>query len=256
MDEGPVRDTARAMQDLGLGHSTSRQRSASRGRVATEAPAGHTRTTSKQINGTSSRDEALVKERDQLAKMNDLLEETIAGLETSKHHIARLESTIGTTDSLLSLYTGLLSQTEHAKNLILDQDWQGTSTDIATIRAQEEAKERERQEALRLATEEEAQKRARAEQEHKRTAPASSRGPSTRGRGISTTATRSRGQVGMSRGRGTAASASASSDTITATARNDAGVARGRGTIQVTGVRAQRGLRSRARPRGTASQVL
>ncbi|KAK9894067.1 hypothetical protein P389DRAFT_174067 [Cystobasidium minutum MCA 4210] len=169
------------------------------------------------LSAEQRREQALTRERDDLAKMNTLLEQAIASVDRTVPKIQRFQSTISKTHSLLDTYTKVLSQAEHTQNLLLDGSWEPQRDEDEIREAQEAEERRRREEEERIAREQrEAEEReARIQEQAERKAAATSRGrgvpvrgttrgvPSSRARASS--AQRGSTVRGTARGRGTTA---------------------------------------------------
>lgn len=126
-------------------------------------------------------------ERDRLRKLNESVERSIEYFSGARGQLGRLQENIETTHGLMRVWSDLMSQTEHTRNLVMDPNW-SMEGDLRALQAQQEAKERAAQEAkeaeqarleaLQRAKEEEEQQ----EEERKRkTAQAAEQAPKTRG---------------------------------------------------------------------------
>ncbi|RPA76436.1 hypothetical protein BJ508DRAFT_417579 [Ascobolus immersus RN42] len=123
------------------------------------------------------REAALRAELEGVEKINDVIENVLSSLESAAGNMETVTSTITSANALLSLYTRILSQTEHTTRLLLNPNWQGITNDIASIEAdriaRREAEERRRQaeiERQREAERKAAAAMAKREEERKKSA--------------------------------------------------------------------------------------
>ncbi|PLW06117.1 hypothetical protein PCASD_23272, partial [Puccinia coronata f. sp. avenae] len=164
------------------------------------------------IRRETERNQELENERDWLRDINRLLKKSADEMDTIKDNLANVQSATETSHELLDLYSKILTQTEHTKDLLSNPNWQGFSADMkrrAEIRQAEKtrlAQEREReieeqlmreQKQQQLEAEAAAEAARKQSQLHRSTRGA---GSATRGRGRGTTAGRSvRGQSRIGR---------------------------------------------------------
>ncbi|GAA5903169.1 DASH complex subunit DUO1 [Sporobolomyces salmoneus] len=219
----------------------------------------------------------LRRERQELRGMNKVLRDVVTSLKITELNMNNLQNATNTSHELLDLYSRILSQAEHTKDLILDPDWNGLEADEQYLFDKQQALEQE-QERLRF-EEEERQRRLEEEEEENRRKKeleeaaaerrrnAASSGATTgrgggTGRGLvrggttggrvlvrgtrarpttitSTTSTRGNGRIPTSSNHSDTSSSSFSSGIPTFTS------SAGRGSASVSGVRGVRGIRSR-----------
>ncbi|GAA6008449.1 hypothetical protein JCM11491_004482 [Sporobolomyces phaffii] len=215
----------------------------------------------------------LRREREELRGMNKVLRSVVASLKLTERNMNNVQAAASTSHDLLDLYSRILSQAEHTKDLILDPDWRGLEADEDYLLEQQQAALAE-QERQRLEAEAERERVARQEQERldrkrreeeeleRRKRAPSAAGGAVRGSGrgiVRGSTTAGRGLVRGTRARPTASSASSTrggraaandgsasfSSTSSGIPTYSASSASGRGSAAVSGVRGVRGLRSR-----------
>ncbi|OAV94574.1 hypothetical protein PTTG_03796 [Puccinia triticina 1-1 BBBD Race 1] len=154
------------------------------------------------IRRETERNRELENERDWLREINQLLEKSADEMENIKEKLGNFQSATETSHELLDLYSKILTQTEHTKDLLSNPNWEGLTADIkrrTEIRQAEkirraEEREREREEELirerkqqQLEAEAAAEAARKQSQLHRFTRGSSS---ATRGRGAGTSAGR------------------------------------------------------------------
>lgn len=161
----------------------------------------------------------LERERDWLRNINQLLLKSADEMDKIKHKFENVQSATQTSHDLLDLYSKILGQTEHTKDLLSNPDWKGLTEDIQVRskieeqerinllreKEKEEAEELERQTKQRQVELEEAQKIKQQNQLTKSTRSGSSSIPTKnsrdrgRGSGVSGGSTAGRTVRGKSR---------------------------------------------------------
>ncbi|KNE97745.1 hypothetical protein PSTG_08964 [Puccinia striiformis f. sp. tritici PST-78] len=156
-----------------------------------------------------ARNRDLENERDWLRGINKMLEASADEMSQIKQKLQNVQTATQTSHDLLDLYSKILNQTEHTKDLLSDPTWQGLSADMkrraeakeAEKKRQEEERAREREEEL---IREREQQRLEAEAAAEAARKQSQLGRSTRGsgsgrRGRGTGSTAGRSVRGQSR---------------------------------------------------------
>lgn len=134
-----------------------------------------------------------------LQKLNSVIENVISALDASTINTENVNSTVQNADKLLDLWIRVLSRSDQAQKLILDEGWQGATGDLQAIeheQSQASRRAQEQQQAQIRREQEERDARERREREELERVTSSS--GSTRGRGTGT-----RGKSGIGSGRGT-----------------------------------------------------
>ncbi|KAA1067069.1 hypothetical protein PGT21_007556 [Puccinia graminis f. sp. tritici] len=154
------------------------------------------------VRRETERNRELENERDWLRDINQLLEKSADEMDQIKGKLENVQSATETSHELLDLYSKILTQTEHTKDLISNPNWEGLTADMkrrAEMKQAEKARlaqerEREREEELlRERKQQQLEAEAAAEAARKQSQLQRSTrgmGTSTRGRGAGTTAGR------------------------------------------------------------------
>ena len=144
---------------------------------------------------------SLNRELSALRTMNQVISGVIEALEKAKSNMEIVSATVSTASTLLKSWSQILNLTEFNQRLILNQQWQGASQDIADgenelMLKQQERERREAEENRRA----EVREREREEAETRRmTEESAAKGPRGRGKGTVRGTGRSgvRGYVGV-----------------------------------------------------------
>lgn len=133
-----------------------------------------------------------------LKKLNSVIGNVISALDASTGNAENVNETVQSADKLLDLWIRVLARSDQAQKLILDENWQGATSDMQAVeqeQSQASRRAREQQQTLARKEQEEREERERREQEDKGRL-ASSSSTTSRGRGST------RGRVVSGTGRG------------------------------------------------------
>lgn len=105
------------------------------------------------------REQTLIAELDQVRQVNDVMEGVLESIDTAEVNLETVLTTTKNANKVLDTWVSILSQTEHTKNLLFNEQWHGATKDDELQQEREVAlqqkREKERQERERKQREQE-----------------------------------------------------------------------------------------------------
>ncbi|KAI5788426.1 DASH complex subunit Duo1-domain-containing protein [Geopyxis carbonaria] len=107
-------------------------------------PVAHTpRSRNNGVIDQEAIEESLRAERDGVHQINTVIEGVVSSLQKARQNMEVVSTTVNNANKLLDIWVRILSQTEHTQRLLLSEQWQGLTADMASVEAAEAAKKRE-----------------------------------------------------------------------------------------------------------------